>query len=192
MLLFLQDNLPEDKQLVEDVIEFLNFKANSFAGNAYSDEDPRFAGLSEAEQAELVSQAADTRIKLVPYVRPKLDVTEWDTMVLRDGDCVVCACATPVLAQTLTNEYWLREAKAVVAAQSTRQSATRPRGTMAAPWPRATSASRPSSTPPPSAPLSSPRMAAAPSRRCGCRIRYGSSDGSVVDSVGGRGRTGVS
>ena len=52
------------------------------------------AALSEAEQAELVSQAADTRTKLVPYVRPKLDVTEWDTMVLRDGDCVVCAPAT--------------------------------------------------------------------------------------------------
>ena len=53
------------------------------------------AALSEAEQAELVSQAADTRIKLVPYVRPKLDVTEWDTMVLRDGDCVVCAQQPP-------------------------------------------------------------------------------------------------
>ena len=64
------------------------------------------AALSEAEQAELVPQAADTRTKLVPYVRPKLDVTEWDTMVLTDGDCVICASTSqlppPLLAQTLT------------------------------------------------------------------------------------------
>ena len=58
VLLFLQDNLPEDKQLVEDVIEFLNFKANSFAGNAYSDEDPRFAGLSEGIRAKIRSECS--------------------------------------------------------------------------------------------------------------------------------------